>query len=101
VEVFWIALTVVNHFLSTDPRTHEVADVVAGNLASGVCRFPLACPSVLTKETPEAKELESELIPGKAEFLADFDQEERDDYIRKEEQGWGKVIKQFRDAFKS
>jgi hypothetical protein len=55
----------------------------------------------LTGKEPEAaKELEAELLPGKAVFLADMDAEERDDYIKRVEDGWGEVIARFREAFK-
>lgn len=56
----------------------------------------------LAKEQPEAaKELESELLPGKAEFLAPMDEAERNEYVKKVEEGWGGVIERFRENFKS
>ena len=44
----------------------------------------------------EFKELEAELIPGKAIFLSDFDEEERNDHIKKVEEGWGAVLEKFK-----
>lgn len=43
----------------------------------------------------EAKLLEAQELPGKAVFLEDMTEEERNEYVRNEEEGWGKFLPSF------
>ena len=50
----------------------------------------------LSRENPEEEKLlEAQELPGKAIFLTDMDEEERNEYIKMEEEGWSKFLPKF------